>query len=187
MVNEKAQESAPFELLIAVVIMCFVLAVGITAMGQFNCDKCYGETNAKMEEMKTKIETVVTQKSPQTASFRLGSCFKDTEEAIRIRDFSDPQFCVQYCGSAKTPCIMLQYNYTGKDCGAFSIMKCLGIAPDAVFAAESGEDEGHRCKAMEKMELVNFRENIPQGNYLLLNKSRANDQSPTICAYLLGE
>ena len=73
MVNNKGQESAPFELLISVIIMGFVIFVGLIAMNQLNEQKCINETKAKLEEMKTKIETVVTERSPQQITFLLNT------------------------------------------------------------------------------------------------------------------
>jgi hypothetical protein len=182
MVGNRGQESAPFELLIAVIVMGFVIFIGMRAMSDLMVQKCYGETDSKLEEMKTKLEIAVTQKSPQTLNFRLSSCFNEAEEIIKIKDFSEPQLCASYCGSAKSICTLLQYSYTGAS-GGFSIRKCLNISPDTVFPQTAGNDDSFKCKTRDKSELVNFRENIPQANYTFLNKTRATDTFPTICAY----
>jgi len=181
MVGSRGQESAPFELLIAVIVMGFVIFIGMRAMADLTVQKCYGETDSKLEEMKTKLEIAVTQKSPQTINFRLSGCFNEAEEIIKIKDFSEPQLCASYCGSAKNICTLLQYSYTGAS--NFSIRKCLNISPDTVFPQQSGADESFKCKTRGNDVLVNFRESIPQANYTFLNKTRATDTFPTICAY----
>ncbi|MCX6798774.1 MAG: hypothetical protein NTW59_01605 [Candidatus Diapherotrites archaeon] len=180
------QESAPFELLIAVIVMGFVIFVGMRAMSQLNCQKCVGETEAKLEELKTKIEIVVTQKSPQTISFYTSGCFSSEDEMLIIKDETEPQVCAAYCGSAKNICTVLKYVYNGKNCDQISMIKCLNISPETVFATESCSDESCRCKDREEsegLELVGIRDEMPHGHYLLLNKSRVTDTFPTVCAY----
>jgi hypothetical protein len=180
MVNNSGQESAPFELLIAVIIMSFVIFVGLIAMGNLTEQKCYNETVAKLEEMKTKIETVVAEKTPQQINFRLSACYDPDDEQIKIADYSEPAFCADYCGATKNLCTLLQYYYAGRnDTGGFAKRLCLNISPDADFPktgnCPSKEDEGY--------ELVDFREEIVQGQYLLVNKTGVTSTFPTICAY----
>jgi hypothetical protein len=55
MVNAVGQEAAPFELLIAVIVMGFVIFAGMSAMEQLWLQKCYGTTDAKLEEMKASL------------------------------------------------------------------------------------------------------------------------------------
>ncbi len=187
MINLKGQESAPFELLIAVIVMGFVISVGIIAIDKLRCEKCFGETTAKLEEMKTTLEITVNQQSPQTINFYAGDCINRPEESVMIKDYADPQFCAALCHSPKPLCTVLKYDSTASGCGAFSLAKCINISPDTVFSVTACENESCKCKSMEKTELVDFRENVPSGNYLLLNKSRSNDSYPTICAYRLQD
>jgi len=176
MLNRKGQESAPFELLVAVIVMGFVIFVGLQAMDQLNKQKCFNETNAKLEEMKTKLETTVTEGSPQQIHIRMSSCFNEEEETIRIKDYSEPALCAEYCGAAKNLCTLLQYYYSGS--GAFSIRKCLSISPDTVFPYNVGN-----CPEKEGTELIDFRDEVVQGSYLLVNKTGVTSTYPTICAY----
>lgn len=174
--NRRGQESAPFELLVAVIIMGFVIFVGLQAMDQLNRQKCYNETNARLEEMKTKIEKVVTERSSQQINFNLSQCFNPRDETIRVVNHSESHVCAQYCGAAKNLCTLLQYYYSGS--GGFSIRKCLNISPDADFPSTVG-----RCPAKEGYELVDFEDEAVQGTYLLVNKTGVTSTFPTICAY----
>ncbi|MFA4855669.1 MAG: hypothetical protein WC634_03730 [archaeon] len=181
MLNNKGQESAPFELLIAVIIMSFVIFVGLIAMGNLTEQKCYNETVAKLEEMKTKIETVVAERSPQQINFRLSACYNPEDEQVKIMDYSEPAFCADYCSATKNLCTLLQYYYAGaNDTGGFAKRLCLNISPDADFPTTGGN-----CppKEGEGYELVDFREEIVQGQYLLVNKTSVTSTFPTICAY----
>jgi len=175
--GQKGQEAAPFELLVAVIVMGFVIFVGLQAMDQLNKQRCYNEVNAKLEEVKTKLETVVTERSPQQIDLIMSSCFNPDDETIKIKDFGEPALCAEYCGAAKNLCTLLQYYYQGT--GSFSIRKCLNITPDTVFPFHVGTcpDRG------EEVELIDFREEVTQGFYQLINKTSVTSTHPTICAY----
>jgi len=176
MLGQKGQEGAPFELLVAVIIMGFVIFVGLRAMYEVDRQRCYNETNAKLDELKTKLETTVTERSQQSILFTMSNCFNPKDESIRIKDYSEPAFCAKYCGTAKNLCTILQYYHSGDD--AFAIRKCLNISPDTVFPYNVGT-----CPDREGEELIDFREEIVQGKYLLVNKTKATSTYPTICAY----
>ncbi len=184
MLDKRGQEAAPFELLIAVIIMGFVIYIGMRAMSDLNCQKCYGETDAKLEEMKTGLENAAKKKGPQTINFYLSGCFDPDDEVVRVKEVNEPEVCASYCGAAKRLCILLQYFYSGGGCGgSFSIRKCLDINPDTVFPT------GGRCGARAGMQLVDFRESggIKQGYYLLIDKTSATDTFPTVCSYVREE
>jgi hypothetical protein len=178
--NQRGQEAAPFELLVAVIIMGFVIFVGLQAMDQLNREKCYNEINAKLEEMKTKLETVVTERSPQQITFNLSSCFNPRDERVKIKDYSSPALCAEWCGATRNLCTLMEYYYSGE--GGFSYRKCLDISPDTVFPYTVGM--GSACPDRgAKEELVDFRDEIHQGHYLIVNKTSVTSTYPTICAY----
>ncbi|MAG22342.1 MAG: hypothetical protein CL943_03515 [Candidatus Diapherotrites archaeon] len=181
MFNKKGQEAAPFELLIAVIVMGFVIFVGMQAMERLYIQKCFGTTDAKLEEMKTILEVAVDQKSPQSINFRLSGCFNEEDELMKITDWDEPSFCADFCGSPKKLCTLLEYSYSGKN--SFSVRKCLNIPPDTVFPSQSFA--GAKCRDREdtSYELQDFDVRIPQGDYLLTNATLATDTFPTICAY----
>jgi hypothetical protein len=181
MLNSKGQEAAPFELLVAVIIMAFVIFVGLQAMADLNMQKCYNETDAKLERMKTSLETTVNRGSPQQINFVLSSCFNPQNETIRVKEFNEPAMCASYCNVAKELCTLLQYYYSGE--GGFSIMKCLNISPDSTFPYR----EGVNCPAKPDYKLVDFRSGIEQGNYLLVNKTSVASPNPIVCAYRKGD
>jgi hypothetical protein len=184
MLNRKAQESAPFELLVAVIIMGFVIFIGTSVMQQVNCEKCKGETNKNLNNMVTVLNDAETGSPVQTISFFLSGCFNQQEEKIWIEDEDDPDVCAAYHCGEKQLCTLLKYY--GNGCGGFSIIKCLELTPDVDFPSTT---EG-RCGERDGMQLVDFRKGDQpiatggnkQGNYLLVNKSQGETFS-TICAY----
>jgi hypothetical protein len=179
MVNSKGQESAPFELLIAVIIMGFVIFAGMQAMRQLWLQKCFGTTDAKLEELKTLVETSVSQKSPRTINFRLSGCFNEGDETIEITDRDEPGICADYCGSPKPLCSLLEYSNSGTS--SFTMIKCLEIPPDTFFPSQ--KYSGGRCTPRDDSLLIDLEEDMPQGDYLFVNETLATDTFPTICAY----
>jgi len=182
----KGQESAPFELLVAVIIMGFVIFIGTSVMQQVNCEKCKGETNSKLDRMATALQNADESGRIQpNVSFFLSGCFNQDEEKIWIEDEDKQMVCAAYCGAEKQLCTLLKYY--GNGCGGFSIIKCLQISPEADFPSISGG----RCEDREGMQLVNFEDRDEpiatggnkQGNYLLWNKTGQGDTYSTICAY----
>ncbi|MDP6670839.1 MAG: hypothetical protein QGI60_03415 [archaeon] len=179
MVNSKGQESAPFELLIAVIIMGFVIFAGMQAMRQLWLQKCFGTTDAKLEELKTLVETSVSQKSPRTINFRLSGCFNEGDETIEITDRDEPGVCADYCGSPKPLCSLLEYSNDGTS--SFTMIKCLEIPPDTFFPSQ--KYSGGSCSPRDKSVLIDLEDDMPQGDYLFVNETLATDTFPTICAY----
>ena len=181
MLNRKGQEGAPFEMLIAVIIMGFVIFAGLNAMREVTNQRCVGQTNAKLEEFKTVIETAVSQKSPQTINFRLSGCFDEADETIKISDWDDATFCADLCGSPKKLCSLLEYSNTGSN--PFHERKCLDIPPYAIFPSQ--KFAGAKCEDWtdDGYELEDLDYEARQGDYILVNKSSAIDSTPTICAY----
>ncbi len=182
--SEKGQESAPFELLVAVIIMGFVIFIGTRVMQDVNCEKCKGETNKNLNNMVTALNDAETG-APIQISFFLSGCFNQQEEKIWIDDEDNDQVCAAYCGAEKELCTLLKYY--GNGCGGFSIIKCLEITPETYFPSTTGG----RCKERQGMQLVDFRERDEpiatrgnkQGNYLLVNKKGQGETFSTICAY----
>jgi hypothetical protein len=188
MFSQKAQESAPFELLVAVIIMAFVLFVGLNAIIKTNQEQCFAQIDKSLEEFKVKMEIAVTQKSPQTIFLKLSDCFNPEDEEIIIRDHDNALFCADLCGTAEITCTSLNYiNKTQQNLRI--IQKCLNISPETVFPANTSAGRCVDSSALEQQfqqEFVpqDFKSGIFQGNYLLINKTLATDTFPTVCAYL---
>ena len=185
MLNRKAQESAPFELLVAVIIMGFVIFIGTKVMNDVQCEKCKNETVAKLTEMATTLGQMGEIGSVKTIDFFLSGCFNQESEMIWVDDEDEEGICAAYhCGAEKRLCTLLKYSSDG--CGSFSFIKCVNIGAQADFPSEPGE----KCPAKKGWILVDFRaKESPaetlgnkQGTYLLVNGG--NETFPIICAYM---
>ena len=188
MFSQKAQESAPFELLVAVVVMGFVIFIGLNAMQQLRQEQCFAKVDKALEEFKIKLEIAVTQKSPQQVLFNLSDCFSQKEEEIRIVDWDNALVCADLCGTAEITCSSLEYINTAS--GRFkSVRKCVNISPETVFPSEQASGRCNdapilRQQFSQDFILQDFKSYIQQGKYLLVNKTFATDTFPTVCAYL---
>lgn len=178
--GNRGQEEAPFELMIAVIVMGFVLLIGLSAMNELQKQKCNNDLEAKLEDLKTKIEIVINQKSPQLMDFSVSSCYNPQDEVIKVVYNERANLCADFCSSGTSICRFLEY-YNQK--AGVQFRKCLNINPQTVF----GEDttQGGQCenkRTSEKKIAVDLQKGIPRGIYNLYNKETTSS-FPIVCAY----
>ncbi|MFH0970097.1 MAG: hypothetical protein V1776_01405, partial [Candidatus Diapherotrites archaeon] len=70
----RGQESAPFELLIAVILMGFVLFAGYEAILRLREQTCANTINAALEGMTRNLQNVATGKGTAQFNFSFGDC-----------------------------------------------------------------------------------------------------------------
>lgn len=174
MLNQKGQEEAPFELLIAVILMGFVLFMGFMLTEQVKVSDCQGRTDQALEGLKAKIQTVAAQRGKQNLSFKLPGCFSEKGEELIIKKVEQKQTCINFCGGASDRCLMLFYDAEE----ITPIMKCLQISYLTRFPT------GVPCTDIQDYRAVDFYEEIPGGNYTLINKQDPTTDIPNVCAYL---
>jgi len=190
--DQKGQESAPFELLVAVIIMGFVMFVGIYAMTSLQKEQCYNETLKTIQDFSRTLEEVATTPGHITTynlAFPSG-CGVGTKRQITVGDrevyteqlflraWSKPEFCATKCESSGSLCVMLHYVLLEGQ----SVTECVSIPPDTVFPKLPGGTEGCTDKRPD-YELINVRADIPEGYYLFQNTSIPSSTNPVICAY----
>ncbi len=173
------QESAPFELLVAVVVMTFVLLIGVRAMDELSKVKCKGEIEAELEELKTAIQTVATARGKQTFGLSIPPCFESEETTLAIRARDDPRVCAQYCGGGQTLCTLLVFNAATQ----YASWKCLKISPNTIFATTSStcppDEPGRGYTAVD----LKGEQGIENGDYVLVGKFDVTSSVPVVCAY----
>jgi len=190
--NQKGQESAPFELLVAVIIMGFVMFVGIYAMGNLKKEQCLNETQKTIQDFSRTLEEVATTPghiksynlsfpsgcgAGQQREVMIGDKPQMTEQLF-LRAWSKPEFCATKCESSGSLCVMLHYiRLDGQ-----GLTECVSIPPDTVFSDPSSPGN---CtdKLKDNYELIYVRVDIPEGYYLFQNISSPNSTNPVICAY----
>jgi len=177
--RQRGQEAAPFELLVAVIIMTFVILLGYRALEQVSEIKCKGEAEGELEKMKTTLENIVKQKGKENLSFYAPVCAQEKETRIRIRGFEDERICAAFCGGSRRSCTILSYS-TPK----FSLNKCLRISINTTFG--SGETcTGQEVSNPEQFEAMDLKGDagVENGSYILVSKFDLTGSYPIICAY----
>ncbi|HLC92711.1 MAG TPA: hypothetical protein VJH23_03315 [archaeon] len=181
MLSQRGQESAPFELLIAMILMGFVLVVGFNALDKLNFEICKGNMNQSMEQIRTAIETVVKNKSKANVGFELPGCFREDESKLRILTSEEPAYCSAYCGGGVQSCKVLTFYNP-----LFSDTKCLRISQVTTFPSDDppcnpgvfGNPDEY-----ETVEWENQQEGISGGQYTLKAEFNLFSGTPEVCVY----
>lgn len=171
--HERGQESAPFELMVAIVLMTFVLLVGAYAIDKANRDRCFQNNGKVLEELKSALELVAPGKGTSKVNILLEECGEGNPKLL-LETESDSQICSNYCTSSTNTCVLLRLENP-------DITKCVKIAPTTNYPTGGGI-----CVQEQGEELVNLLtdEGIPQGSYTLINAYSSTTSAPFVCAYL---
>lgn len=192
--SQRGQESAPFELLIAVILMGFVLFAGYQALNRLREQTCLNTINAQLEKMAQNLQNVATGKGTAQFNFSFGDCgakINDCENfaslaqttdvmCIRLIDSTDPNVCSSYCSSARSICSLIQFRSNSN-----TVTKCVDISPSTAFPAEGSgqcpvrQDEGWYLQDFTAT-------TVQQGTYSFLKVSNLTASVPIVCAYLQG-
>lgn len=190
--NQRAQESAPFELLIAVILMGFVLFAGYQAMERLHEQTCANTINSTLENMARNLQNVATGKGSAQLRFSFENCsakMNDCENfsslststsimCVQLIDSTDPNVCSSYCSSARSICSLIQYKGNND-----TFTKCVDISPSTVFPSQGSAQCPDRSS--EGWTLQDFSSNtIQQGTYSFLKASDLTATVPIVCAYL---
>lgn len=178
----RGQVSAPFELLVAVILMTFVIIIGTTALMTLQKEKCFGEMGYEMDELKVAIQRVATQKGKQSLTLALPACYDERETIIKIKEFDDTELCSSHCGGGSNFCTILVWSNPK----APPIWKCLKISPLTVFSDAASTCTDYSASDYTPIDLRatgTSMPSIPPGNYTLVSKFNVTSSFPIICAY----
>jgi hypothetical protein len=185
MFNSRGQEAAPFELLIAVIIMTFVIVLGMNALDILAKEKCQGELDAQMEQIKTSLETVAKgQGGKATIEFRFPGCFKENESRLNIQLLLQQTVCSSICGGNRVDCVLLRFTNPYE-----SNTKCLNISTQTVFGDSTICDASRISSPdigieYEEVEWDSTEANqIFPGKYVIMKEFNQFSESPTVCVY----
>ncbi len=177
--SERGQESAVFELLIAVIVMTFVIIVGFNALDTLNKKVCEGQMNQTLEDIRTTIEEVVNTKNKANVSYELPACFPENRSTLRIVETDSQQQCSALCGGSVGRCTILTFSSP-----TYTDSKCLRVSSATVFP------DGEPCDAKilepaDAYQLTDWKsgDGIAQGSYALFKVSSLTSDRPEICAF----
>jgi hypothetical protein len=138
--SSKAQASAPFEVLVAVILMGFVIMAGTWALINLNQSVCVGNKRQSMSEMKGIIEDIImgSDLAVKNVKFDIQPCFNEKFEAITLKTYTNETLCTSYCNAGET-CTLMEYVYDDDKTTKRPIAPmCLNL-PTAINYASSAE------------------------------------------------
>lgn len=186
--NKKAQASAPFEVLVAVILMGFVILAGTWALNNLSESTCLGNKRQEIGTLKESIKDVVLNSELVTRNFTFNvkPCFNQKYETIAINYYSSSTRCNAFCGGG-TSCTLLEYVYkdTKKNITKVPIEPvCLELPTNLEYESNIDycvpSDEKEDWFILTDTDLSN---NIPAGKYRLTMASGSHDygSSRKIC------
>ena len=176
----RGQVSAPFELIVAIVVMGFVIVAGSAMWGSAQCQICKSNVSFEISELAGVIETVATERSTEEIFFSPQKCY-DVEPSTKVYSFDEEAQCFHHCGTATKSCLVLIFYAPSNSCGSVTAVECLKIPPNTVF--ETSKTTCDPNNTMNAYELKNFTENIPAGTYVLKERRIVGSANPKICAF----
>ncbi len=209
--SSRGQESAPFELLVAVIIMVFVIMVGTYALGEMEKQTCKGKILGELQRIKLSIESISKGSGKETINISVPACLNADRLEFKLKEWDDPQICSDLCGGSQSLCTLLYFT-AGRtiDRGPpeevewiWSHSECVKISINTTFETEASNCQdfgGETCSADvedcdKDYQLVNFKNPfdpdnphettypIPNGQYTFIGKFGASSAFPRICAY----
>jgi len=110
--KQKGQVDAPFELLVAIVIMGFVILAGTYAISNLSKNTCLGDKKQDMSELVSSLRDSVlgSDLTFRNISFTTKACFSSRYETIKLQSYDNQQKCSSACGGG-TSCLLLEYVY----------------------------------------------------------------------------
>ena len=108
----KGQVSAPFEILVAVIVMGFVILAGTYALKNLSENTCLGDKRKEMGDLVTSLRDVVlgSDLTFRNITFQTKACFNSKAESIQLNAYNEQSKCTAYCGSGVS-CVLLEYIY----------------------------------------------------------------------------
>ncbi len=177
--SNRAQASAPFEVLVAVILMGFVIVAGTWALMNLSQSTCIGNKRQSMSELKEAITDVVlgSDLTIKNINFDVQPCFKQSYEFINLVTYNNPTKCNAYCGGGNN-CILLEYTYDDEKTRKQPIPPICMDLPTAISFVDSTESCGVNNDDWVAMNLMRGptqqRSNIVSGKYRLFMQSGTN-------------
>ncbi len=192
------QESAPFELLVAVILMAFVLFAGYNALDRLNKQVCQNVIESELNEFSRSLENTATGKGSNEFTFNFsqngtscsakindcaafGSTNPGDVQCVQLVDSTDPKICSAHCPSARTLCSLLIY----KSAKYSSVIKCVDISTTTVFPEAGSPQCPDRASEGWILRGVGGGDNsVLPGTYSLLKSNDLTAKQPIVCMYL---
>ncbi|MBU0635622.1 hypothetical protein KKE06_01200 [Candidatus Micrarchaeota archaeon] len=184
MSKSRGQSSAPFEVLIAVIIMGFVLLMGIQAIEFLSKQQCKAQIKSEASDLKAAVQNAIRGDSV-VLNFFPPQCF-DEEREMQLRRVASRASCRSICEKEMDECLF--FTYRAED---FGYDLCLDNAPIYTDFLDSSncQDLGSDYVLIDFLNPSNSGGNpvLERGVYTLQNKTGSAETVPKICAYYYNQ
>lgn len=176
MPNSRADSSAPFEVLVAVVIMGFVLVMAAQAFEFLNQKQCEAQIKDQASSLKTAVQDAIRGNSVRL-NFFPPTCFQKEEKQMKLEVVTSKARCSAICGRELDECLFFLY-----DSDSFKFNLCFDNAPTYTTFL----DNSSGCQ-LSGFSPVDFRAPtgniIPRGLYNIQNRTGGSETVPKLCAF----
>ncbi|MCX6802724.1 MAG: hypothetical protein NT067_06460 [Candidatus Diapherotrites archaeon] len=174
--------------IVVIVVFAFIL-FGYRPLVPDEPADCIDKINAELESMCTAIEATANQGSLQNIRFEVPQCFRDS--SVKVSTVKNRTVCSQICQEGRSECISLDFRGSLDFRDDNYIRRvCIQIPVNTVFEGTVNGGPGINCpgRSQEQIpyKLVPFADavvGVPDGNYVLINKTPQGSSFPVVCAY----
>jgi len=177
--NEKGQVSAPFELFVAIIIMSFVVIIGIQMLTNVQAQVCMASVDKELTEFKSKIEDTANNMASNKFFFSPQKCFNENRAIIKVETLASSKQCSAKCGTPIDTCFIIMF-YTADIPNGYKD-KCLNLPTYTSFLSDEGS-----CQAVDDLagyDVVDPRDAVRLGQYVMRNVAQAGDTYPKLCVF----
>lgn len=179
----KGQMNSPFELLVTMVIIVFVILLGSQMLAYAGNKTCENGVNSEISEFKTNLEDAANGRSSKEFTFYPDNvCFDKSKAIIKLQRLSTQRECSAICGKPTDACWVLIFNSNESKDGIF-LQRCLALHSYTSFLTDSTN-----CSTADKEELDGYNvldptQIMPLGKYILRNVAGVGESLPKICTF----
>ncbi len=176
--------SAPFELLVAIIIMGFVVIIGSQMLTASQNQICRSGIDKELTEFKSFLEDTTQKKSTNKFTFIPEDiCFNTSQATIRIAKYADTKICASKCPFSAGSCFVLMFSANlPNNQGGMLIEKCLNI-PEYTNFTTSDECNTGSDLSSKGYKPINPGDDLPLGQYVLKSVSLIGQSYPSICVF----
>lgn len=169
--HSRGQQSAPFELLIAIILMSFVLMVGYNAISDLNDKKCVQENNFAINQFKNAMQRSLS--GPTSVDLTIKKCDSRQEQKLTLHVEPRATVCEARCFGTQGACMLLELTNP-------TLSSCVAVSPLTNFPSSV---DSVACVRQPGYLLIDLKTDaIISGKYLMnLSASSSSSAAPIIC------
>jgi len=180
--RNEGQMSSPFELLVAIIIMSFVVIIGSQMLAASQEQVCLSSVGKEITEFKLMLEDTAIRRGSNKFEFRPDDCFNQNTAIIKIEKYNSTTQCGAKCGLPTESCFVLIFN--APDVANGFIQKCLNLPVYTTFVNEPNDCPTDDLDGYVAIDPTIMDEGgIRPGSYVLQNVAPAAKTYPNICVF----